>query len=151
MSKSGQHNEWSLHEELVALMDSDPVEFNELRFVARMVVSYFRQPMHEITISAIKDGLRFFPLFLSHERVPLYTIESLVRDAERLLSKAKEIQRQHVSAEPTVNCLMDGSENEPVHSDQYGFEDIHTNHDSAPFRLFQPVERALIARLLSGN
>jgi len=146
MFNSGQHNEWSLQDVFTALVDSEPTEFNELRFVGRMIVSYFEQSMQEIKIGAIKNGLRFFPLFLHHERVPPYTIEILVKDAERLLSKAREIQRQHVSEEPAVSCLMDGSENEPGHSDRIGFENMHTNPHSVPSRFYQSLERALITR-----
>lgn len=92
MSHLSQTNQLSLERVLRELKNSDPVEYHEIRFVALKVVAFFNKPAHEIAIASLRDRLRFFPLFLSHLRIPQYLIEILAKDAERLASKGEVIQ-----------------------------------------------------------
>lgn len=92
MFKSGPQNEMFLQDVLSELMRNNPSEYHEISLVANKIVHYFRRPAHEITVTSIKEGLRFFPLYLSFERLPLYLIEILLKDAHLLVSAAEVIQ-----------------------------------------------------------
>jgi hypothetical protein len=91
MSDSNGKSQLSLEAVFLQLRDSNPAEYHEVRFVAEKLVSYFKQPAHEITITSIKESLRFFPLYLSYERLRMCVVEILLSDAKRLLSNTEEM------------------------------------------------------------
>src|SRR5579872_921924 len=94
MFKSDQREEMSLQDVLSELMKSDPPEYHEVRHVAEKIVHYFRRPAHEITIPSIMGGLRLFSLYLSFERLPLYLIDIVLKDADRVASATETIQNK---------------------------------------------------------
>ena len=96
MANSRKDDMLSLQEVLSALKETQSTEFWEVQYAARMIVRFFKEPAHEITIGAIKYELRFFPLFLSSERLHLYAVEAVLRDVDRLISAAGEIRRTHL-------------------------------------------------------
>lgn len=100
MLKSGQQKTLSLQDILEDLKIADPSEYYEVRFIAGKIVDFFRQPPHEITVTSIKKGLRFFPLFLSFERLSLDRIEIALSEVDRLISAAKAIEKARLTQKP---------------------------------------------------
>lgn len=118
MSNSSQQNHLSLYDVLSVLMTNNPAEYHEVRFVARKLVAYYKRPPHEIQVASTRYELRFFSLYLSYERLPLYLIEILLRDADRLISNAEKIWRMRLKEMTTVNRPMDREAKDCSHSNR---------------------------------
>lgn len=102
MFESGQQKILSLEDILLELKNSDPSEYHEVRFVAEKIVDFFKRPANELTPTSIKKRLRFFPLYLSFERLPLNLIEIVLKDAARLMSAAEVVQNARLTKKPTI-------------------------------------------------
>ena len=82
----------SLHDVILKLNETHSIGNTGLLMAAEMIVSYFGQPTHEITIVAMKERQRHFPLFLSWRRLPFELINKIVAEVECLLKFAEEVQ-----------------------------------------------------------
>lgn len=75
--------------DVVALFDMKPPhDVYDLHEAAAVLVSYFKRPMHEISMSDIKAHRRYIPLYLSFVRVALEDVPVIVRKVDVLLDYA---------------------------------------------------------------
>lgn len=75
------------------MMGSSPVH-NDLLIAADMVKEYFKRPLHEITVEAMREKHRNFPLYLSFLRLPQEEVDSLTALVSQLIAWAEVINNE---------------------------------------------------------
>jgi hypothetical protein len=96
----------SLQDVISALKSDRSADTSALLHVANMIVAYYNRPAHEITIKDMKQGRRYFPLFLSFRRIPLNEVDPIVEHADLLLARAA---RMHRAEFQVSNCIPQDS------------------------------------------
>jgi len=82
----------SLKDVISRLEESSLVEHRGLLMAAEVIVSYLKQPAHEISIEIMKEKQRHFPLFLSSLRLSLDQIDHIVAEVSCLIKSAEGIE-----------------------------------------------------------
>jgi hypothetical protein len=76
---------YTLQDVVSKLEETFSTEDRGLLIAAEMLVSYFKMPAHEITVASVREGLRYFPLYLSWRGLPLDLIDNIIAEVGRLI------------------------------------------------------------------
>jgi hypothetical protein len=92
--ETGVNDNSCLSDVVARINTTRPPVAQELDEAVTVVVSYFKRPMHEISISDIRWHRRFIPLYLSFLRVALEDLPAMMQKVDLLLDFALMTQPQ---------------------------------------------------------